>query len=55
MAKAVKAGHPKIQRTAGSGTFHVAKQAVKSDKFSSRELRDAVRKVVAQDAAKPRR
>ncbi len=54
MAKSIKATPAKMPRKAVTGTFHVAKQAVKSDKFSSRELRDAVRKVVAQDASKPR-
>ncbi len=54
MPKAAKTSSGTVLRDACSGKFTVAKQAVKSSKFTEREIRDAVRKVVNEDKAKRR-
>lgn len=43
-----------IKRESSSGRFVVAKQAVKSDRFSSKEIKEAVQRVLAGAGGKKR-
>ena len=54
MAKA-KASSSRVGRDVGSGRFLVAKPAVQSEKFTIREIREAVRSVVKGTTGKPKK